>query len=320
MNEDAVLRKIEDVARRSRGGGVHLGIGDDTAIWRPGRGYETILTCDWSLQGSHFLLDKHPADAIGWKALARAVSDIAAMGGVPRCFLLSLALPTELTGRWLSQFLAGTIRAAKEFGCVLAGGDTTQRKEVLINISLVGEVRPGRAVLRSGAEVGDALFVSGVLGQADVGLRELLATAGLARPRNENLRKHMYPEPRQALGRWLVERHLATAMMDLSDGLSTDLRRLCAASQAGARVEAAALPRVKLDDAADALQLALHGGDDYELLFTVAQRNARKMPKAFRGLPLSRIGTIVRGTKIRLVQPDDSESDLVGGGWDPFRE
>jgi thiamine-monophosphate kinase len=320
MNEDAVLRKVEDAARRSRGGGVHLGIGDDAAIWRPCTGYETILTCDWSLEGSHFLLDKHPANAIGWKALARATSDIAAMGGAARCFLLSLALPTERTGKWLSEFLAGTIRAAKKFNCVLAGGDTTRRKEVLINITVVGEVLPGRAILRSGAKAGDGLFVSGVLGQADVGLRELLAGKGLARATNKNLRKHMYPEPRLELGHWLAEKRLASAMIDLSDGLSSDLPRLCAASGVGARVEETALPRVDLDDAADSLQLALHGGDDYELLFTVAPRNARKVPKEFRGSPLTRIGSIVPGRKIRLVEHGGREQDLLAGGWDPFRD
>lgn len=320
MNEDMVLRKIEDATRKSRGGGVHLGIGDDTAIWRPTKGFETILTCDWSLEGSHFLLEKHPPEAIGWKALARATSDIAAMGGIARCFLLSLALPTELTGKWLTKFLAGTGRAAKKFGCVLAGGDTTRRKDVLINVSVVGEVRPGRALLRSGAKAGDALFVSGTLGQADVGLRELLAGKGLARATNRNLSKHMYPEPRLDLGRWLAERRLATAMMDLSDGLSTDLPRLCAASGVGARIQAEALPRVELRDRDDAMQLALHGGDDYELMFSVAARNVGRVPSEYRGVALTRIGEIVAGRKIRLAGEDGEEAELVAGGWDPFRE
>jgi thiamine-monophosphate kinase len=321
MNEDMVLRKIEGATRQSRGGGVHLGIGDDTAIWRPAKGYETILTCDWSLEGSHFLLDKHPADAIGWKALARATSDIAAMGGIARCFLLSLALPAELTGKWLTKFLAGTNRAAKKFGCVLTGGDTTRRKDVLINVTVVGEVRPGRAVLRSGAQAGDALFVSGTLGQADVGLRELLAGNGLARAVNRNLRKHMYPEPRLDLGRWLAERQLATAMMDLSDGLSTDLPRLCAASGVGARIETSKLPRVVLRDREDALQLALHGGDDYELMFSVAAQNVGRLPTEYRGVALTRIGEVLAARrKIRLAGENGTETELVAGGWDPFRE
>src|ERR1700721_193161 len=131
-SENAVLEQIERVAGRVgvRGPGLRLGIGDDAAIFRGTKGFDQILTCDWFLEGSHFLRDKHPADAVGWKCLARAVSDIAAMGGVPRCFLLSLALPASHTGPWLEEFLEGLRRAAKRFGCVLAGGDTTPGKDI----------------------------------------------------------------------------------------------------------------------------------------------------------------------------------------------
>src|SRR6266404_5775662 len=147
---------------------LHLGIGDDAALLAARRGYETILTCDWFLEGSHFLRDKHPADSVGWKCLARAVSDIAAMGGQPRCFLLSLALPQAYTGPWLDKFLRGLRRAARKYCCFLAGGDTARRKEILINVTVVGEVREGQAVLRSGAKPGDVIFVSGRLGEAEL--------------------------------------------------------------------------------------------------------------------------------------------------------
>jgi thiamine-monophosphate kinase len=319
LNEDTLLRKIEEASRGLHGGGVRLGIGDDAAIWKPTRGYEAVLTCDWSLEGSHFLLEKHPADAIGWKSLARATSDIAAMGATARCYLLSLALPTELTGRWLTNFLNGLGRASRKFGCVAAGGDTTRRKETFISITVVGEVRPGRAILRAGAKAGDALFVSGTLGEADLGLRELVAGRGMGRVTNAALRKHMYPEPRLELGRWLAEKKLATAMMDVSDGLSTDLRRLCAASGVGARVEAEALPRVELRDRADAVKLALHGGDDYELLFCVRKKDVGRVPGAVGGVRLTRVGEMVAGGWIVVVE-DGRERALDAGGWDPFRE
>src|SRR5271170_1668228 len=149
-SENDLIRRIRSagVGDSRRNSAVQLGIGDDAALFSPRRGYETILTCDWFLEGTHFLRDKHPADSVGWKCLARAVSDVAAMGGEPRCFLLSLTLPVSHTGRWLDQFLGGLRRAARRFQCPLAGGDTTRRREICINVTVVGEVRSGRAILR----------------------------------------------------------------------------------------------------------------------------------------------------------------------------
>jgi thiamine-monophosphate kinase len=326
--EHAVLEKIERIAVQvgARGAGVRLGIGDDAAIFLGTKGFDQILTCDWFLEGSHFLRDKHPADAVGWKCLARAVSDIAAMGAVPRCFLLSLALPASYTGLWLEEFLRGLRRAAKRFGCVLAGGDTTRRKDILINVTVMGEARTGEAVLRSGARPGDILFVSGRLGEAELGLRRIRETKRRANSHDPLLRKHLYPEPRLALGRWLAEKGLASSMMDLSDGLSTDLRRLCAASRVGARVEAAKIPAVRLTNqdsaklGADPLDLALHGGDDYELLFTAPQTNLQRLPRSFQGLPLTAIGEVTRDRELLLVDKVGREVRLSNRGWDPFRQ
>src|SRR5271163_4408426 len=170
---------------------LSLGIGDDAALFRPTRGCETILTCDWFLQDTHFLRDKHPADSVGWKCLARAVSDIAAMGGTPRCFLLSLTLPQNATGAWLDEFLRGLRRAAWRFHCVLAGGDTTKRGEILINLTVIGEVRKGRALRRDGARAGELLYVSGRLGEAERGLRLLRGQHGMANHRDARLQKQL---------------------------------------------------------------------------------------------------------------------------------
>jgi thiamine-monophosphate kinase len=302
-----------------------LGIGDDAALFAAKPGYQTILTCDWFLEGSHFLRDKHPADAVGWKCLARAISDVAAMGGESRCFLLSLALPSSHAGRWLDEFLLGLRRAARKFKCPLMGGDTTRRREILINVTVVGEVRAGRAMLRSGARPGDIIFVSGRLGEAEASLR-LLRGKGSARinKKDPTLRKHLYPEPRIALGRYLSSGRIATAMMDLSDGLSSDLPRLCAASGVGARIAAAQLPAVDLTAGrsakkTDRLDLALNGGDDYELLFTVPPSKARRLPPTFQGIPLTAIGEITRQPRLTLVHRDGREEILRSGGWDPFR-
>jgi thiamine-monophosphate kinase len=326
--ERAVLERIERIAAQVgvRGAGVSFGIGDDAAIYKGTKGFDQILTCDWFLEGSHFLRDKHPADAVGWKCLARAASDIAAMGAVPRCFLLSLALPASHTGLWLEEFLGGLRRAAKRFGCVLAGGDTTRGKDILINVAVLGEARKGQAVLRSGARPGDSLFVSGRLGEAELGLREVRQSKRRANSHDPLLRKHLYPEPRLALGRWLAERGLASSMMDLSDGLSSDLPRLCAASGVGARVEAAKVPAVRLPIrvaaklGTDPLALALHGGDDYELLFTVPQRKLQRLPRSFQKIPITAIGEVTHEKELLLVDKIGREVRLPNRGWDPFRQ
>ncbi len=326
LGESGVLARIEALAARTRvsGSGVRLGIGDDAALFKVKSGFDQILTCDWFLEGSHFLRDKHPPDAVGWKCLARAVSDVGAMGGIPRCFLLSLALPTSHTGAWLDQFLGGLRRAAERFECVLAGGDTTRRQDILINVTVVGDVRIGRAVLRSGARPGDVIFVSGRLGEADLGLEKIRKSKRQANSRDPVLRKHLYPEPRLALGRWLAECRLASAMMDLSDGLSTDLPRLCAASGVGARIETAKIPTVQLPKdgrggTSVPLNLALHGGDDYELLFTVPRIKVKQIPYSQNGTRLTVIGEITKGKTLLLVDEGGHEAPLPNLGWDPFR-
>ena len=318
-DENALIAWIERALRSGKARPLAVGLGDDAALWVPEPGYETILTCDWFLQDSHFLRRKHPPDAIGWKCLARAVSDVAAMGGKPRCFLLSLALPVSLTGKWLSFFLAGLRRASGRLGCVLAGGDTTCQDKVLISITVVGEVGRGHAIQRSGARPGDLVFVSGTLGEAELGLRLLRRMRGMAKATNAALRKHLYPQPRLALGQWLAENRLATAMMDLSDGFSKDLPRLCAASRVGALIYGNSLPVTPLAQTGDAQDLALNGGDDYELLFTVSRKKETRMPHKFQGLRLTRIGEITRERKILLINAR-KPARLRPGGWDPFRQ
>jgi thiamine-monophosphate kinase len=208
---------------------------------------------------------------------------------------------------------------------VLAGGDTTERREILINLTVLGEVPAGRAVRRSGARPGDKIFVSGTLGEAELGLQKL-RRASKSSPKNDRaLRKHLYPEPRLALGQWLAARNLANSMMDLSDGLSSDLPRLCVASRVGARIEALRIPSPKMPPIAlkerfDALGLAVNGGDDYELLFTVSVNNVRRIPRSFRKIPLTEIGEITRERRIAIVQQDGTTKPLLPRGWDPFRK
>ena len=324
MREENIIERLRKAFPLRPGSRLRLGIGDDAALFRPSPGRELVLTCDASLEDVHFLREKHTPDVVGYRALARAVSDIAAMGGRPLCFLLTLALPASLTGRWLDRFLTGLRRAAQLFHVKQSGGDTTHNSHVFISITVLGEARRGQAILRSGARPGDLICVSGSLGDAQLGLGLILK--GLSRvPRwRPLLRKHLRPEPRLALGQWLAEKRIATAMIDISDGLSTDLGHICDASGVGARIYVDEIPQVRVPDALrrrsfDRLTLALHGGEDYELLFTVPPRLARRLPRIFRGTPLSLIGEIIRERRITLVHLDGRTQRLSPQGWDPFR-
>lgn len=317
-NENDLVRRIERRFQSAKPKVARIGRGDDAALFSSRTGCETVLTCDWFLEGLHFLRKKHPPAAVGWKCLARAVSDIAAMGGTPRCFLLSLALPARLTGNWFEGFLRGLRRASSSLRCELAGGDTTHHEKVLIAVTVIGEVQRGRALLRSGARAGDSIFVSGTLGEADAGLRELSKRKGMVPGMSATRSKHLYPEPRLELGAWLATRGLASAAMDVSDGLSSDLPRLCGASNVGARIDVTQLPVSRDVRTEVAWNLALHGGDDYELLFTVARKHLARVPRSFNGLRLTRIGEITREKQIVVVR-DGRTQKLVAGGWDPFR-
>jgi len=325
-SELALLRQIERATRlrhSHQNFGIQLGIGDDAALWRPRKGYETVLTTDWFLEGTHFLRNLHTLEAVGWKSLARAVSDVAAMGGQPRCCLVSLALPSNRATGWLGGFLSGLSKAARKLGCPLVGGDTTRFRQILINVCAIGEVMSGTAIRRSGAHAGDRIFVSGRLGEAELGLKFLKRKKRLASADNPLLQKHLYPSPRIALGSWLASNQLATAMMDLSDGLSSDLKRLCNASGIGARIFAAKLPVPsgifsRRFEMRERLNAALHGGDDYELLFCVKPSLASKIPRKFSGVELTEIGEIIKGSEITLIDSAGKQSTLKSAGWDPF--
>jgi thiamine-monophosphate kinase len=326
---------VQSRAARARTG-LALGIGDDAAILAPAKGAEWIVSTDAFLEGVHFLGDCHPADSVGYKALSRAASDLAAMGARPRLYFLTLALPARRTGKWLDDFLRGMARAARELGMLLVGGDTSQFPSVTLAITVLGEAPSGKAVKRSGARPRDILYVSGRLGRAQLGLelfrrlprkkmRASLARHGLLK---RLLQPHLYPKIRMKLGVWLAERGVVSAMMDLSDGLSTDLARLCTASSVGARIWADRIPQVQLPATKirgvnsgnlDPLAMALHGGDDYELLFTVPARRVKDLRGAPGFSELTAIGEIERGGRVVLVGTEGHTEPLRPGGWDSFR-
>jgi thiamine-monophosphate kinase len=338
---DRIARALPSQPGRSHNLALRLGVGDDAAIITSSGRNDWVLSCDAFLEGVHFLAKSHPPDSVGYKSLVRATSDLTAMGATPRFFLLTLAIPASRTSTWLDGFLRGMARAARAMNMILLGGDTTKGSTVSISITVIGEMAPGQEVTRAGARPGDLIYVSGALGQAQLGLKILLDTSIRARSlkaRKANsdgglelrrfLRPHLYPKIRLDLGSWLAKHRIASAMMDISDGLSTDLARLCAASRVGAQIQSESIPRVALPEVLtkhlkrlklDPLKLALHGGEDYELLFTVSPGNIRKLNKAPGFSQLTAIGEVTRGRSVTLISPDGSKKPLTSKGWDPFR-
>ncbi|HEV8384836.1 MAG TPA: thiamine-phosphate kinase, partial [Candidatus Acidoferrales bacterium] len=301
---DRIRRAIPSRPRRGSksSAALRLGIGDDAALISLSRAMDSVVTCDAFIENVHFLLDVHAPDSVGYKALARATSDVAAMGAAPRFFLLTLALPARRTGKWLGKFLAGMSRAAREYGLVLAGGDVSSHSSIAISITVIGEIAHGLALTRSGARPGDLIYVSGTLGAAQLGLQLIRRELHRHKRWRRLMRQHCYPTIRLALGKFLSARHLASAMIDVSDGLSTDLARLCSASGVGARIFRERIPAVKIPPPLrqrrfDSLAMALHGGDDYELLFTVPRRLAKRIPARHDGVRLTPIGEITRERK-----------------------
>jgi thiamine-monophosphate kinase len=302
---------------------MRLGIGDDCALLRPKADEELAVTTDLSIEGRHFRLDWHPPESVGHRTLARGLSDLAAMGAKPVAAFLSLGLPKELavppgkSRSWVERFLDGLLALAREHKVLLAGGDLAESPIAIADIMLTGAVPKGKALLRSGAKPGDRIYVTGSLGGAAAELAVLgqspqsfanATTASKTFP-------HLYPQPRLAQGLWLRKKGLASAAMDLSDGLSTDLMRLCAESEVAAEVDAAALP---LGPGAT-LQMALDGGEDYELLFTAPA--SKEIPRRIAGVTITAIGHVLAAKSRRprvLLRTERGSEPLEPHGWEHF--
>ena len=301
---------------RSRAGShsksiLTFGIGDDCAVLKPRPHQDVVVTTDLSLEKVHFRRDWHPPESVGHRCLARGLSDLAAMGAKPESAFLSLALPKGLTGTWMDRFLDGLFALAEKNQVPLAGGDTSSSPAglVIADIVLLGSVPRGRALLRSGARPGDVIYVTGALGGSAA---ELSMLARRRKPKQAR-HPHLYPEPRLATGQALVRRRLANAAIDVSDGLSTDLAHICEESGVHAEIDAEALPI----EAGATFEQALHGGEDYELLFT----GDSPVPKSLGGVAIHAIGRIKKrgkGPVVTLLQ-NGKRSALVAGGWEHFR-
>jgi thiamine-monophosphate kinase len=317
----ALAREIAPAPARSA---VIRGIGDDCAVLRLGPGSDTLITTDLFVEGVHFRRGWFPPDWLGYRCLTRGLSDIAGMGGEAVAVFLSLALPADLDTEWFDDFIRGFLQLAKTHRVVLAGGDTgTSNAGVVADVIVLGRVPTGKALLRSDARAGDLIYVTGTLGLGALILQmqNLKSTAGnvfiaaqsaSGRPEWKRPPLSEIP-PRLPLGHRL--RGIASAMIDISDGLSTDLSHICEESGVGAIVYEPQvplpLPRTEL------LDFALHGGEDYELLFT-APRN-KKVPREVAGVPITRIGEITADKgKMFLVDERGKMKRLEPRGWEHF--
>jgi len=284
VNETAAIDWIRSLSSKAHQNPMLLkGIGDDCAILRPRHDEDLVFTTDFLLEERHFERESHTAAEVGHKALARSLSDLAAMGSEPIFCTVSLAVPPETAGRWLKHFYSGLMALAAEYKLMLAGGDLARFEKIVADVMCCGRVTRGKAMLRSAAKPGDGIYVTGQLGAS---------AHGFVTRRGPAWTRHKRPLPRIAAG--IALRRLGVrACMDLSDGLSLDLRRLCLASKVSAEIESA-LPIAR----EASLDEALHGGEDYELLFTAPRGST--VPRHLDGLPLTRVGTIARGPAGRV--------------------
>jgi thiamine-monophosphate kinase len=307
------LRESLHLRRLDAAQGLVKGVGDDAAVLRQSAELDTVITTDLLVEGIDFNLtgdEELDASLIGRRAVAVSLSDIAAMGARARWLLLSVGVPLKLWERGFARsLLSSAISYAAGFGVALVGGDISRTPEhVAVDSIVLGEVERGRAVLRSGAKPGDQIYVTGFLGGAAYTLRDAERQSWHAAHGPEGSLREPTPQPRVEFGLAIGARRLATAMIDISDGLSSDLAHLCRESSVGACVEAESLPLDPVLKQAglkksDALSLALHGGEDFELLFTVRPRRANAVEKLRGQLNVTRIGEITAdASRIELIE------------------
>ena len=373
MNEFDFIQRLRDQTRsRKHSSRLVTGIGDDASVISQLAGRAVVVTTDLLAEGIDFYRDATPPRLLGHKALAVSLSDIAAMGARPLWSMVSIGLPDDVwNGTFKDEFFEGYLTLADEYGISLAGGDVSRTVEqIVIDSILLGEVISGAAVLRSTAQPGDQIYVTGALGGSAAGLKLIemgarisrqeaggrrqeyagvrgisptvsegsgtaangLRTANQSNPRSEDdaiqtlLLRHLRPHPRVGWGIVLGEERLASAMIDLSDGLSSDLAHLGRESNVGALIQAAEIPidkdvtKLCGRRALDPLALALHGGEDFELLFTVSPNSGARLPKRVDGVAISCIGEITNAPGKICVAEKNRVWDLEPQGFEHFRK
>ena len=321
---DLIDRYFAPLAARAPGA---FGLDNDAAVFDLAPGYSVVVTADAMVEGVHFL-PGDPGGLVARKLLRVNLSDLAAMGAEARSYVLALALPPKLDEAWVAAFAEGLRVDQDEFGINLLGGDTVKTPGPLtLALTAFGEVPVGMALTRSGARAGDDIYVSGSIGDGALGLKALRGElAGLASADREALAERYHlPRPRLALGRALAAQRLATAALDVSDGLVADLGHIAVGSGLAAEINAAAVPlssaaRAALDSDPALREAILGGGDDYELLFTAPPGAAAAIATlaAALALPLTRIGTMAAGAGVRTVDEAGAQIPLKNAGWNHF--
>jgi thiamine-monophosphate kinase len=309
---------------------VAEGIGDDCAVVRPDPGRDLVMTCDAQIENVHFRTEWISARRLGSRVAAVNLSDVAAMGGAPRWALCGLSIPGDTDVAWVEELYTGLRATLEGAGAALVGGNTARLDGARqIDLFLVGDVASGRALLRSGARPGDALFVTGELGGSAAGLAALAERIAGVEPRHAEaaIARHLEPTARVREGMALAATGLVTACVDLSDGLAADARRIAEESGVGVRLDAGLIPisrsavAIGVALGREPIELALYGGEEYELLFTAdiaAEAELRAAVAAVGGVPLRRIGAIAPGPPGVSLARDGAMRELPGAGFDHF--
>ncbi len=323
-DEDALIARLRERLHGVPAERLLVGIGDDAAVWQPSHGNRSIITTDALVEGVHFTRGAMSARDAGRRALASNLSDVAAMGARPVLATIALGFPPETDPAWLLEAYDGIAALARQSRCAIAGGDLTRAPAITFAIAVVGEVRASNLKTRSGARPGDVVAVTGPLGASRAGLLLAVDRPDLAAEPEfaDVLAAYRTPEPRLREGRWLGASRHVRAMMDTSDGLSTDLARLCAASGAGATIETIPVHegarRVAGRTGDDPERWALDGGEDFELLVAVEKRAFGHLAARFRahtGRKLLRVGTITTEPGVRFADG----TPVTPAGWDHLR-
>lgn len=340
IGEFGLIKRIAEKAKR-KDKSVLVGIGDDAAVIdvRSMHALPLLVTTDSLVEDIHFRRD-YPPDALGWKALAVNISDIAAMGGVPEYYLLSLSIPDDISVEYMDRFFSGMVDAARKYGLSLIGGDTTSSPDKFyISVTVLGKSGE-KVLLRKGARAGDVIFVTGTVGDSALGLRILEEQIQDSRfkiqgekskipnpklkTKNSLIDRHLRPTPRVKEGIQLAKSGMVTSMIDISDGLLSDLGHICEESNVGAEIWGEKLPLSRcfkaLSGSYGGVELALSGGEDYELLFTVRSQNVKSFMDVTEGIKYTPIGKILKDRVVEVIGTDGSRYIPEISGYEHFRE